>query len=31
MSVTFWVLKCFRSREVNALQPENIPDMLVTF
>ena len=31
MSFTFWVLKCDKSREVNALQPENITPMLVTF
>ena len=31
MSVTFWVLKCDKSREVKPEQPENIPPMSVTF
>ena len=31
MSVTFWVLKFFTSREVKPEQPENIPPMSVTF
>ena len=31
MSVTFWVLKCDKSREVKREQPLNIPDIFVTF
>ena len=31
MSVTFWVLKCDKSREGNAMQPRNILPMSVTF
>ena len=31
MSVTFWVLKCDKSKEVKPEHPENIETMLVTF